>query len=217
MPRFNCESPQTGGSWEGQAQGRFSFSKAACKMQSLKPVGGRLVLLNFLITFSAGASFPFDAVLVSLAVVQGEYLISYGELKGFFCFFFFFFWLLVTPAPHNEHPCPYRVRSTMSGVRQWVSVCLAVQTNWLTQPQPSFWSNFPCCSSCCFQPFGVLPPILSFWNAGHILNVFISLLSLGKHNSKWHRLFNVIYKIIKSTAIWEERKENFDFLRTPGK
>jgi len=58
-------------------------------MQSLKLVGGRLVLLNFLITFSAGASAPFDVVLVSLVLVQGEYLISYGEQKGFFFPFFF--------------------------------------------------------------------------------------------------------------------------------
>lgn len=89
MPRFDCDSPQTGGSQEGRAQGHFSFYKVKHKMQSLKLVGGRLVLLNFLITFSAGASAPFDVVLVSLVLVQGEYLISYGEQKGFFFPFFF--------------------------------------------------------------------------------------------------------------------------------
>lgn len=52
-------------------------------MQSLLLVGGRLLLLNFLITFSTGANFPFDVVLLSLVLFQGEYLISHGELEGF--------------------------------------------------------------------------------------------------------------------------------------
>lgn len=132
MPCFNCESPQTGGSWEGQAQGRFSFSKAACKTQSLKPVGGRLVLLNFLITFSAGASFPFDAVLVSLAVVQGEYLISYGEPKG--VFFFFLSLFLLTPG-NTRSPQWTPVSLPCQKHKEWcqaVSFCVFGSSNELT-------------------------------------------------------------------------------------
>lgn len=52
-------------------------------MQSLLWSGGHLLLLNFLITFSTGASFPFDVVLLSIVAIQDEYLISHGELERF--------------------------------------------------------------------------------------------------------------------------------------
>lgn len=91
-------------------------------MQSFTLVGGRLVLVNFLITFSAGASFPFDVVLVSLVLVQGEYLISSGDLTGFVSFPFPF----VILTADKEHPCPSHVSSTTSGVRtESVSLGLA--------------------------------------------------------------------------------------------
>lgn len=84
-------------------------------MQSLLLVGGRLLLLNFLITFSTGASFPFDVVLLSLVLVQGEYLISHGELKGFILSLFLSTFLTLTTDKEPLHPS--YVRNKTRGVR----------------------------------------------------------------------------------------------------
>lgn len=84
-------------------------------MQSLLLVGGRLLLLNFLIAFSTGASFPFDVVLLSLVLVQGEYLISHGELKGFILSLFLSTFLTLTT--DKEPLRPSYVRNKTRGVR----------------------------------------------------------------------------------------------------
>lgn len=84
-------------------------------MQSLLLVGGCLLLLNFLITFSTGASFPFHLVLFSLVLIQGEYLISHGVLEGFILPLLLSTFITLTT--DKERPCPSGVRNKTSSVR----------------------------------------------------------------------------------------------------
>lgn len=98
-----------------KAQGFISLFRTECELQSLLLVGGCLLLLNFLITFSTGASFPFDVVQLSLVLIQGECLISHGDLEGFILRLFLSTFITLTT--DKEPPCPSRVRNKTSGVR----------------------------------------------------------------------------------------------------
>lgn len=109
-----------------QAQGFICLFRTECEMQSLLLVGGRLLLLNFLITFSTAANFPFDVVLLSLVLVQGEYLISHGELEGFILPLFLSTFITLTT---DKELLVREIKQVVLGQSKWVCPCLAVKMN----------------------------------------------------------------------------------------